>query len=108
MLRYRSALPYLEHANADLNGDGSLIDLPPGVSGVNTGRGDDFSQFDVRLSKEFSFTDDFSLELIGEIFNLFNDKNPARPDRLGNPSVFAGDPLQGEQRLAQLGLRVRF
>ena len=108
MLRYRSALPYLEHANADLNGDGSIIDLRPGVSGVNTGRGDDFTQLDVRVSKEFSFTDDFSLELIGEIFNLLNDKNPARPNRFGEPSAFAGDPLQGEQRLAQLGLRVRF
>ena len=108
MLRYRSALPYLEHANADLNGDGSIIDLRPGVSGVNTGRGDDFSQLDVRLSKEFSFTDDFSIELIGEVFNVFNEKNPARPDRNGNPSAFAGDPLQGEQQLAQLGLRVRF
>jgi hypothetical protein len=108
MFRYRSALPYLEHANADLNGDNSILDLRPGVSGVNTGRGDDFSQLDVRASKEFSFTDDFSLELIGEIFNLLNEKNAARPNRFGVPSAFAGDPLQGEQRLAQLGLRVRF
>ncbi len=108
MFRYRSALPYLEHANADLDGNGTILDLRPGVAHVNTGRGDDFSQFDVRLAKEFSFTDDFSIEVIGEVFNLLNEKNPARPDRNGNPSAFAGDPLQGEQRLAQLGARIRF
>jgi hypothetical protein len=108
MFRYRSALPYLEHANTDLNGDGSIIDLRPGVSGVNTGRGDDFSQLDVRLAKEFSFTDDFSVEIIGEVFNVFDEKNPTRPNRFGVPSAFAGDPLQGEQRLAQLGARIRF
>ena len=51
------------------------------------------------------------------MFNLFNEKNPAAYtvvfDAAGNPTgikptAFAGDPLQGEQRLAQLGLRVRF
>jgi outer membrane receptor protein involved in Fe transport len=108
MLRYRSALPYLEHANADLNGDGSTIDLRPGVSGVNTGRGFDFTQIDLRLSKEFRFANDLGLEILAEVFNLLNDENPAVPNRFGEPSVFAGDPLQGEQRLAQLGLRLRF
>jgi hypothetical protein len=108
MFRYRSALPYLEHADADLNGDGTTLDLRPGVNGVNTGRGEDFSQFDVRLGKEFTFAGNFSIEVIGEIFNLFNETNPAIPDRFGEPTTFAGDPLQGEQRLAQLGLRVRF
>jgi len=108
MLRYHSAFPYLEPANADLNGDGSIIDLRPGVSHVNTGRGDSFSQFDLRLSKGFTFGGDFGLEVIAELFNVFNEKNSARPDRFGNPSAYAGDPLQGEQRLGQLGLRVRF
>ncbi|MGH9360451.1 MAG: TonB-dependent receptor [Thermoanaerobaculia bacterium] len=122
MFRYRSALPYMEHAQCDLNGDGSIIDLArpgqlcpanpaqplPTASSANTGRGEDFSQLDVRLSKEFSFTDDFSLELIAEMFNVFNEKNPARPNRFGVPSAFAGDPLQGEQQLVQLGLRLRF
>jgi hypothetical protein len=48
---------------------------------------------------------------------VFNSKNPAGYinvfDASGNPvgkrpTLYAGDPLQGEQRLAQLGLRVRF
>ncbi|HWN42392.1 MAG TPA: TonB-dependent receptor [Thermoanaerobaculia bacterium] len=107
MFRYRSELPYLEHADADLNGDGVILDLRPGVARVNSGRGFDFSQFDVRLSKEFTFGD-FGVELIGEVFNLLNEKNPARPDRFGEATVFAGDPGQGEQQLIQLGARFRF
>jgi hypothetical protein len=107
MFRYRSALPYLEHANADLNGDGIIVDLRPGVDHVNTGRGFSFQQLDLRLSKEFRF-DEFGIELIGEVFNVLNEKNPAVPDRFGEATAFAGDPAQGEQRLAQLGLRLRF
>ena len=60
------------------------------------------------------------------MFNLFNRTNPAaytldffnNPDNdkdprnglpIGaHPTAFAGDPLQGEQRLAQLGLRIKF
>jgi hypothetical protein len=107
MLRYRSALPYTEFVAADLNGDGFLYDLP-GRVGVNSERGHSFSQLDLRLSKEFSFADVASLELIGEVFNVTNEENPSVFDRTGEPNAFAGDPLQGEQRLAQLGLRVRF
>ncbi len=48
------------------------------------------------------------LELIGDSFNVLNDENPARPDRFGVASAFAGDPGQGEQQLFQLGVRFRF
>ncbi len=108
MLRYRSALPYLEHANDDLNGDGSIIDLRPGVGHVNSGRGDDFSQLDVRVSKDFTFGDDMGIEVLAEMFNVFNEENPARPNRFGQMSAFAGDPAQGEQQLIQLGARFHF
>ncbi|HVR98727.1 MAG TPA: TonB-dependent receptor [Thermoanaerobaculia bacterium] len=107
MYRYRSALPYLEHANADLNADGFILDLPPGRS-VNTGRGASFSQLDLRLSREFRFANDLSIEVIGEVFNLLNDDNPALFNRFGEANVYAGDPLQGEQRLGQVGVRLRF
>lgn len=107
MFRYRSALPYTAFLDQDLNGDGFFYDLP-GQRAVNSERGDSFSQLDLRLSKEFSFADVVSIEVIGEVFNLFNEENPAVFDRTGTPNAFAGDPLQGEQRLAQLGLRVRF
>ena len=109
--------------------DGYNMDLTPGVSHVNTLRGDSFSQFDARVSKEFKLYRSYSIEVIGEVFNLFNSKNSANfngqrnkietdpvtgVSRLvPNPSygyaqAFAGDPGQGEQRLAQLGVRVKF
>ena len=57
------------------------------------------------------------IELIAEVFNLFNEKNPAgftvpstppatRPGSSPPPSP--ATRCQGEQRLAQLGLRIRF
>ena len=79
------------------------------MSHVNTGRGASFSQLDVRLSKDFIFgSGDFGIELIAEIFNVLDEENPATFDRFGEPHAFAGDPLQGEQRLVQFGARVHF
>ena len=108
--RYRSALPYnIYNATlADTNHDGFSGDLAPGQSHVNGGRGASSSQFDLRISRDFVFAADFGVELIVEAFNVFNSKNAATFDRFGNPQAFAGDPLQGEQRLAQVGLRIHF
>jgi TonB dependent receptor/Carboxypeptidase regulatory-like domain len=113
IFRYRSALPYTEHVGRDTNGDGFSLELPPGGK-VNNRRGASFSQLDLRLSKEFSFANDLSIEIIAELFNVFNEENPAafignrRAANFGQATTFAGDPLQGEQRLGQLGLRIRF
>jgi hypothetical protein len=113
IVRYRSALPYTLHLGTDANGDGFNRDLAPGVS-ANSERGSSFSQVDLRISKIFSIWQDLSIEIIGEVFNLFNDENPAgfvgslAASNFGEPTTFAGDQLQGEQRLAQLGVRVRF
>lgn len=115
MFRYRSATPVTIFTSNDPNGDGFRFDLLPGDS-VNSRRGHSFSQLDLRLSKIFNIGP-VGLELIGEVFNLFNETNPAAYtvtfDAAGNPTgirptAFAGDIGQGEQRLAQLGLRVRF
>ena len=57
--------------------------------------------------------------MIAEVFNLFNAKNPSKVANAYDPntgaligktaSAFAGsDALQPEQRLAQIGLRIRF
>jgi len=114
--RYRSGSPYSKlnsagpgGAPADLNGDIFRQDLDPSVPHVNSERGDSFSQVDVRVSKDFRFAGNAGVEGVFEIFNLFNAKNPARYSSNGVPGAYAGtDPLQGEQRLAQLGLRVHF
>ncbi len=115
VFRYRSALPFMIYSGTDLNGDGFSIDLPPGVGHVNEGRGHSFSQFDLRLSKDFIFTGTIGIEILAEVFNIFNTKNPAgyrgditQPASFGQPSKYAGDPLQGEQRLLQFGARVHF
>ncbi len=121
IFRYHSALPYTEWAGVDLNGDGYAFDPVPGQAHVNNLRGSSFSQFDLRVSKEFRVAN-MGLELIGEMFNVFNAKNAAGyigqcdydPAKgctnpiFGQPTAFAGDPGQGEQRLAQLGIRVKF
>ena len=117
ILRYRSATPYTVLAGADIScgptgpstcRDGYAFDLPAGVSHVNSERGASFSQVDVRVSKDFKFASHYGVELIGEIFNLFNATNESGFRSNGVPSRFAGDPGQGEQRLAQLGLRLSF
>lgn len=114
VFRYRSALPYTEWAGTDLNGDGFAFDLPQGVDSVNSRRGEDFSQLDLRISRNFAIGNGYGVEVLAEIFNVFDETNPARfvgnraASNFGQPTVFAGDPLQGEQRLMQLGLRVHF
>ena len=139
IFRYHSGTPYTEWAGADIScgptgtvlqcKDGYNFDLAPGVSHVNSLRGSSFSQFDVRLSKDFKFFHNYGVEVIGEIFNLLNAKNPANFNgncavgtdpaipatfgkctitTFGQANTFAGDPGQGEQRLAQLGIRVTF
>ena len=80
-----------------------------GSRGARFVRGDSFSQVDVRLSKDFRVMGNAGVEGVFDVFNLFNAKNPARYNSNGQPAAYAGtDPLQGEQRLAQLGLRVHF
>ena len=114
IMRYHSATPYTDWAGVDLNADSYAFDLPPGVSHVNTLRGASFSQTDLRVAKEFKFGGNYGVELIGEMFNIFNAKNEV--GFVGNrdsgsykqPTAFAGDPGLGEQRLAQLGVRLSF
>lgn len=112
--RFSSALHYNIIAGIDLNGDGVNNDLPAGVATKNSGVGANSFQSDARLAKTFNFKEWGSLEGDFEIYNIFNNKNPAgfigneQASNFGKPTEFAGDPLQGEQRLIQLGVRYRF
>jgi hypothetical protein len=117
IMRYRSATPYTVWAGTDIScgptgpttcRDGYAFDLAPGVTKVNSARGASFSQTDVRIAKEFKLMGNYGIELIGEVFNLFNSKNESGFRADGTPSRFAGDPGQGEQRLTQLGVRFTF
>lgn len=144
IFRYRSALPVWIVENVDLNGDGNNNDLPArafafdGLNDdgtvnlkdvgecetINCGRGAAFSQLNVRVSKSFPLGGRMRVEAIGEIFNLFNAKNPsgfAAPTRrvvsatdptvqssFLQPTEYAGDFQNPEQRVGQIGLRFVF
>ena len=114
VIRYRSALPYTEWTGRDIDADGFALDLPVGVDHVNNLRGADMTQVDLRLSREFNVGAGVGIEILAEVFNLLNEENPNRfignrdANNFRQPAVFAGDPLQPEQQLLQLGLRVRY
>jgi hypothetical protein len=134
---FRSALPVGIIENIDTNGNGELNDIPakaysfdgvgnaPKETGTcetfNCGRGAKRTQFNLRVSKAFRIYGSAHVEAIGEVFNLFNAKNPGAfnterivdgvpsPDFL-QPTEYAGDfqSVSGEQRLAQIGFRFSF
>jgi hypothetical protein len=98
----------------DGNRDGLVRDLPAGVTTLNSGRGATFTQMDIRVSKRFRFGGRTVFEIIGEGFNLTNATNPntyvaaQTSATFGQPTRFAGDFRQSEQRLFQIGARFEF
>ena len=70
----------------------------PGNMPRNYGRGESFFQVDLRVAKNFDFKDRYRLELIGEVFNLFNRTNfnfrPASVNRIVTPED-VGKPVEG-------------
>jgi len=97
---------------------------------INCGRGASLSQLNLRVSKSFPIVGQMRVEAIAEVFNLFNAKNPSGfgpgaqftdPRLLINangstspnplflqPSTYAGDFQEPEQRVGQIGFRVVF
>src|SRR5262249_31978130 len=94
---------------------------------INCGRGAAFSQLNLRASKTFHLAGRANVEAIAEVFNLFNAINPAVFERVFSsvtqtvrlvggapnpnfmqPSRFAGDFQQPEQRVGQIGFRFTF
>jgi outer membrane receptor protein involved in Fe transport len=88
---------------------------------VNCSRRAPFSQVNLRVSRRFNLTRGARIEAIAEAFNLFNAinpfipvttqrrnaTNPALPSFM-QPTAFAGDFQQPEQRVGQLGFRLSF
>jgi hypothetical protein len=149
IFRYRSALPMAITYGYDNNADGVNNDIfttaykftgldsdnnptwkeMGACTHINCGRGASMSQFNLRVSKVFKLPSSMHLELIGEVFNLFNAINPAfdsgaaptggrlyvgsKSDHETNgdfmiPNSYAGDSGQPEQRVGQLGIRFTF
>ena len=61
----------------DANNDGRSQSDRPFAAGRNTGIGEPFYSFDIRLARRFSFDEFKYLELTFEAFNLFNRNNLA-------------------------------
>ena len=114
VFRYKSKTPYNVILGIDTNKDGSTLnDFPAGVTSYNSARGSDFKQFDLRVAKRLPLGRTH-LEVLAEVFNLFNFKNPGgyvvnmQAANFGQPTTFAGDFQRGEQRVGQLGVRFEF
>lgn len=84
---YGSGQPWTHRLGYDFNGDGKNSDRPEGVE-RNSEDGDSFSQFSLRLTKQFGFGGN-NLDVIVEAFNLFNETN------YNVDSIQAGEYLSG-------------
>ena len=107
---------------AGLNDNGTATFEEDGAcETVNCSRRAPFSQLNLRVSRSFVLHGAARIEAIGEVFNLFNAVNPFIPlttRRLLNPTTpnagfmqptaFAGDFQQPEQRVGQIGFRITF
>jgi hypothetical protein len=105
-----------------LNADGTATFKQDGsCDTVNCSWRAPFSQLNLRVSRAFHVTGSARVEAIAEVFNLFNAKNPSIPlmtRRLSGagvpltsfmqPTAFAGDFQQPEQRVGQVGFRITF
>ncbi len=83
-------------------------DLPDGLQPRNSARNPSFYNVDLRVTKAFDFGEPGQLELLFELFNVFN--NPNRRTSLGRLDLanFGSLNLIGESRQAQLGVRYRW
>ncbi len=84
---------------------------------ANSGNTKDFRQVDLRLTKSFDLGGEKRLQLIAEMFNLFNRANFGGYDGFlpypvndpdGNPNFGTPNSLSGPPRSVQFGARFRF
>jgi hypothetical protein len=109
---YASSLPFNVVTGNDRNGDTNNNDRPVGI-GRNTGRGFDYSSFDLRLSRKFDLTEKLKLELLAEGFNILNHANHSVPNNtFGTGTVplssFGRPTAAFDPRQFQLGLKLDF
>jgi hypothetical protein len=74
IIRYSSGQPFNVFAPSDRNGDHHSNDRPDGT-GRNTGLPKNYSDFDIRLSRQFKMNEKTSVQFMAEAFNLFNRTN---------------------------------
>lgn len=70
-----SGRPFNLLVGTDTNNDSRLYNDRPALAGRNTGRGEPYYSFDMRLARRFFTREQRYLELTFEAFNLFNHVN---------------------------------
>ena len=139
---FRSALPVALVDGRDLNLDGDATEIPTrafavdtfnvdtGVTTfkdigscdtVNCGRGLSQQQMNIRVSKVIHLGGRAQVDVMAEVFNLFNNVNPsgfrarvqvpstgAADPALLQPTTYSGDFRRPEQRVGQIGFRFSF
>jgi hypothetical protein len=75
LVSLESGRPFNIFAGSDANGDGNPNSDRPGLIGRNAYEGPGYASVDVRVSREFPVNDKARLELLLDVFNLFNRVN---------------------------------
>lgn len=133
IVRANSGRPFNLLAGSDVNGDRStngdrpllrLNGVDQGAIPRNVGKGPGFATVDLRIMRRISFSENVSLDLTAEAFNLLNRLNfssvnntvgaffPTTVDVRGNHNVGPSGPLgftsAFDPRRIQLGAKLRF
>ncbi|HEX5085178.1 MAG TPA: hypothetical protein VFY40_24340 [Blastocatellia bacterium] len=105
----QSGRPFNLLLGFDANNDGNPQSDRPGFAGRNTGRGEAFYSFDMRLARRFLVKEGRFLEITVEGFNLFNRTNFLGINNvIGGACVANGLPVActpGATPLVDFGLR---
>jgi hypothetical protein len=81
------------YVGQDVNGDGNTATDRVDALGRNTYKGDRYAAVDLRLSREFSFSEAVKGEVLAEAFNLFNRANVTLVNTVyGSPSFIGPIP----------------
>ena len=107
ILTANSAPPYDHTTGTDDNLDFIRNDRPAGVA-YNALRGDPYFQMDLRLSKKLSFGDIRKVEILWEMFNVFNIRNLSNFNGNERSSTFQRARAALPPFQAQLGLKFAF
>ena len=113
---WRSGFPYSAEDFRDNNGDGyrnetAMVEVSPGVFELfdrNTERQPNYTTLDLRLSWTANLGKRMQLELIGEVFNLFDSSNWLTDEFGYFDDEFGQNTLPGEPRTFQVGAKFRF
>ena len=102
-----SAPPYNHTTGLDDNLDFVRNDRPAGV-GFNSLRGEPFFQADLRLSKRITIDENRDVEVLWEMFNLFNRANLSNFNGNARSSTFRQARTALSPFQAQFGIKFRF